>query len=81
MLWFIIFGIKDMKRVVGTGTFSCPYCKTTTPYRRYKVLRFFALYFIPLIPLGSREGFVHCECCGVGFPVDVLDSECGAATP
>ena len=72
MFWFVIFGIKDLERKIGTGLFDCPYCKSQKPYQKYKVWRFFALYFIPLIPLGSRGEFVSCRECGVRYPADVL---------
>ena len=76
MFWFIIFGIKDFEKKTGSGTFPCPYCKTDAPYRKYKIWRFLALYFIPIIPLGSRGEFVCCSQCGVKYPADVLLQHC-----
>jgi len=69
----IIFGTTGIKSTIKKGDFMCPQCATTKPYKHKKVNKFFTLYFIPLIPLGSAGEFVECQACKGTFVPRVLD--------
>ncbi len=70
----IIFGTRGVKSTKETGQFNCPQCERQTGYRHRKVTKFFTLYFIPLIPLGSAGEYVECNQCKCTFIPRVLDN-------
>ncbi len=70
----IIFGTRGVKSTKATGNFNCPQCETSRSYRHRKVTQFFTLYFIPLIPLGSKGEYVECNHCKGTFITRVLNS-------
>jgi hypothetical protein len=72
MVGIIIFGVRGVKRKLDQGRFYCPSCQRSAPYTRYKVTRFFTLYFIPVIPLGSLGELVRCDQCDVELATEVL---------
>ncbi|MBK7010522.1 MAG: TerB family tellurite resistance protein [Saprospiraceae bacterium] len=69
----IIFGTRGVKSTLKSGTFLCPQCAVEKPYKHIKVTKFFTLYFIPLIPLGSAGEYVECQTCKGTFVPRVLD--------
>lgn len=69
----IIFGTRGIKSNIKTGEFHCPQCATQKSYRHRKITKFFTLYFIPLIPLGSAGEYVECNTCKGTFVPRVLD--------
>jgi|TARA_B110000495_G_C22975406_1_gene572837 uncharacterized tellurite resistance protein B-like protein len=71
----IIFGTRGVKSTIKSGDFNCPQCEQSTPYRHRKVTKFFTLYFIPLIPLGSAGEYVECGTCKGTFIPRVLNSD------
>lgn len=73
MLAFIIFGTRGVRSTIKEGKFLCPQCQSFTPYKHKKVTQFFTLYFIPLIPLGSRGTYVECQQCRNTFVERVLE--------
>lgn len=72
MLAFIIFGTRGVTSTIKEGEFYCPQCACEKHYRHRKVTGFFTLYFIPLIPLGSRGEYVECQSCRNTFVERVL---------
>lgn len=70
----IIFGTRGVKSTIKSGDFNCPQCEKSVPYRHRKVTKFFTLYFIPLIPLGSAGEYVECGTCKGTFIPRVLES-------
>ena len=54
----IIFGTTGITSTKAKGNFTCPQCANNRLYKHRKVTRFFTLYFIPLIPLGSVGEYV-----------------------
>jgi len=70
----IIFGTRGVRSTKATGTFNCPQCETERGYRHRKVTQFFTLYFIPLIPLGSKGEYVECNHCKGTFIPRVLNT-------
>ncbi|SFW25329.1 TerB family tellurite resistance protein [Cellulophaga fucicola] len=69
----IIFGTRGVRSTKATGNFNCPQCELNREYRHRKVTQFFTLYFIPLIPLGSKGEYVECNHCKGTFITRVLD--------
>ncbi len=70
----IIFGTRGVKSTLSKGNFSCPQCAANRLYQHKKVTRFFTLYFVPLIPLGSAGEYVECQTCYGTFVPRVLDN-------
>ena len=73
MLAFIIFGTRGIRSTIKEGKFLCPQCQEFAPYKHKKVTQFFTLYFIPLIPLGSKGTYVECQQCRNTFVERVLE--------
>jgi len=70
----IIFGTRGVKSTLKSGNFHCPQCEQDKPFRHRKVTKFFTLYFIPLIPLGSAGEYVECGNCKGTFIPRVLEA-------
>lgn len=68
----IIFGTRGLESVRDTGTFNCPRCGMSKPYRLKSVKRWFTLYFIPVIPIGSAGSYVECAQCGGTYSEEVF---------
>jgi len=67
MVGLIIFGRRNSTSVVNTGEFNCPVCGPGRTYAHKEVKRWFTLYFIPLIPLGTAGAYVECQSCAKTF--------------
>ena len=68
----IIFGTRGINRTVDSGQFFCPRCSSDQPFTKKAVKRFFTLYFIPLIPMGSAGEFIECNGCAGTFAPEIL---------
>jgi hypothetical protein len=68
----IIFGTRVRRRVIGEGQFYCPKCSALRAYKHIKASRYFALYFVPLIPMGKLGEYVECQTCGTAYEPGVL---------
>lgn len=68
----IIFGTRTMSSTRGGGAFNCPRCGLSRQYRHVGVNRWFTLYFIPVIPMGSAGEYVECTSCAGTFGVEAL---------
>lgn len=68
----IIFGTTGLNSTKERGTFHCPRCSMQRGYRWISVNRFFTLYFIPLIPLGSVGEYIECDSCRGTYGTEVL---------
>jgi hypothetical protein len=68
----IIFGTTSLDSTKESGAFHCPRCAMQRGYRWINVNRFFTLYFIPLIPLGSAGEYIKCDSCGGTYGTEVL---------
>jgi hypothetical protein len=77
----IIFGNKVRYKTIGSGRFYCPQCKTPRDYELRQARNWFALYFIPIVPLNQLGEFVTCLTCGMNFQKDVLSSPMPSNTP
>lgn len=77
----IIFGNKVRYKTISTGQFYCPQCKAQRDYELRQVRNWFALYFIPIIPLNTIGEFVTCLTCGTQFAKEVLSMPMPSHTP
>jgi zinc-ribbon family len=68
----IIFGTRRRYKTIGDGQFFCPHCQTTRDYERKQGKNYFALYFIPLIPMGDAGEFIECQTCHRSYAPEVL---------
>lgn len=68
----LFFGTRVRRRVLGTGTFPCPYCVTHRTYEHVESRTWFHLFWIPLVPLGSARESVRCTVCGGEWSPAVL---------
>lgn len=69
----IIFGTRARYTTVGEGQFHCLHCQRERAYVRKKAKNYFALYFIPLFPIGDLGEFIECQTCGRSYAPDVLN--------
>nr|HEX4313201.1 zinc ribbon domain-containing protein [Kofleriaceae bacterium] len=72
MLGLIIFGRRTMQHTAGHGAFDCPRCGPGRQYVHKKVKRWFTLYFIPVIPLGTVGEFVECSSCAATYGTEII---------
>lgn len=68
----IIFGTRTTNPTAGHGVFNCPRCGPQKPYSHKKAKRWFTLYFIPVIPLGTAGEWVECNACAGSFDMEAL---------
>ncbi|MEZ4666618.1 MAG: zinc-ribbon domain-containing protein [Anaerolineae bacterium] len=68
----IIFGTRHKTKTIGSGEFYCPHCQTQRAYERKHAKRYFALYFIPIVPMGDVGEFIECQTCLHAYNIDVL---------
>jgi hypothetical protein len=73
----IIYGWTTLKSTKETGQFHCPQCRSSQGYHWKKANRFFTLYFIPLIPLGSAGEYIECLSCRGSYKTEVLSYDPG----
>ncbi len=67
-----IIGVRGIRKVEQSGSFHCPACGHGAPFERSVIRGWFTLFFIPCIPLFTREGEqVLCKGCGRVFKPDV----------
>jgi zinc-ribbon family len=87
---FLIFGIKRMNRRLATVLALCGQCHTPAAQVVVRLSTWFSLFFIPLIPLGSKY-VSTCTLCGTSVKIDKAQAEhmiaaaqqisAGSATP
>lgn len=71
----IIWGSRTIKRTPDAGQFHCPHCSSQQPYKHEKFGRWFTLYFIPVIPLGSVGEQITCSTCAKSWNMTVLAND------
>ncbi|MFI0354709.1 zinc-ribbon domain-containing protein [Actinomadura sp. 9N407] len=71
---FLIFGLSVFYRTVSEGTFYCPRCGGDRAYRRRAGRRWFTLFFLPVIPLGSVGEVAECRTCRSRYTTAALRS-------
>ena len=68
----LIWGTRGVTTTSARGEFHCPQCESRQSYKLKKIRKFFTLYFIPTIPLGTRAEYVECQRCNGTYPTEVL---------
>jgi hypothetical protein len=68
----LIFGLRVYFRTIGDGTFHCQRCGGDRHYRHRVGRRWFHLFFIPLIPLGTAGEHIQCTQCGTRYSTGAL---------
>jgi hypothetical protein len=81
----IIFGVRSIEKTLATLTLVCGRCQNAAAHRLVQRSRWFTLFFIPLVPLGSTR-YTVCAFCGVAHKLSKADSHqllhtAPAATP
>ncbi len=71
----IIFGTRVRHKVLGDGKFFCPRCQAQRSYLHKRASRYFALYFVPIIPMGTIGEFIECQTCKTAFEMSVLNQK------
>ncbi|GEA87227.1 hypothetical protein Q760_10120 [Cellulomonas cellasea DSM 20118] len=69
---FLIWGMRVLNAVLGTGQFHCPRCGVDAEYRRVQPRQWFTFFFLPVVPLRRLEPHVECTQCGTAFRDAVL---------
>jgi hypothetical protein len=62
-LVLIILGLTSRDNLLGTVSYVCEHCGQPGAHQLIERVRRFSVFFIPLIPLGSRH-FDTCTVCG-----------------
>ena len=68
----IIWGTQTTPRCEAKGSFDCPRCSMRRTYALMAIKRWFTLYFLPVIPLGTRGRYVQCESCAETYSLEIL---------
>jgi hypothetical protein len=61
---FFLFGMRTKAKSIGQVERSCSKCARSTMHNAVESQRWFTLFFIPVIPLGSNY-VVRCGVCGL----------------
>ncbi|GAB4421887.1 MAG: hypothetical protein Kow00106_19000 [Anaerolineae bacterium] len=69
----IVFGTRIRAKVIDEGQFFCPHCQAQRLYWRKRATRYFALYFVPVFPLGQVGEFIECQTCHMAFAPATLE--------
>lgn len=77
----IIFGTRAKTKTVDEGEFYCPHCARERHYERKEIKNYFALYFIPLVPMGESGEIIECQSCGRSYAPEVLDRKLSKPQP
>lgn len=64
----LVFGTRVRRRLVGTGTFRCPYCATTREFEHLECRTWFHLFWVRLVPVGPTYESVQCRTCQAEWP-------------
>jgi hypothetical protein len=61
---FFLFGMRRKAKVIGQMDRTCSKCARPTVHSAIESQRWFTLFFIPVIPVGSSY-LVRCNLCGL----------------
>jgi len=70
----IIFGVKRRRNQLGVAFLMCARCQRPCAHAVVQIRTWFSLFFIPVIPLGSKY-FTSCSLCGVATRIDAAQAE------
>jgi len=68
---FLIFGVKRLKRRLGTAFALCRRCGTPAAQVVTRIGTWFSLFFVPVIPLGTKY-VSTCTFCGESTKLEKL---------
>lgn len=71
----ILIGTMNLTRTLERGDFYCPTCSASQTYRLRARRPFLTLYFIPTVPIGGTETFIHCDGCRSTWDETVLQMD------
>ena len=71
----LLIGTMNLTSTRDTGNFYCPTCAVTQTYRLRARRPWLTLYFIPTVPVGGAEHFVHCDQCKSTWDPTVLEMD------
>ena len=72
--FIILFGTKNVLRTDGTAVeTACPRCNETGKIVGKSARQWFTIFFIPIIPMGSRTYFTECTHCNAQFGLSVAE--------
>ncbi|HEX2902428.1 MAG TPA: zinc-ribbon domain-containing protein [Jatrophihabitans sp.] len=60
----IIFGFKQLSKLLATLSYVCNGCGQPAAHRIFSRWNWFSLFFIPVIPLGTKRYYDTCIACG-----------------
>jgi hypothetical protein len=69
---FILWGTRYYYWTTSRGTFQCPNCQATEPYRHRKGRRFIHVFYLPLIPISAMKEHIKCGGCKTRYKTSVL---------
>lgn len=76
----LIWGWRVRFKTLLEGVFFCPNCGGDRGFARKQGRRWFTIFFLPVLPLGSvGEDFVQCHTCRGSYKLSVLDLPTSAA--
>lgn len=75
----IIFGVGEREVSLATLLFACETCGNRAAHHLFKRVRRVSLFFIPLIPLGTRY-YDLCTACGRTLEVSRSQAEAAVQT-
>ena len=70
----VFIGPRGVTKTRTRGLFRCPHCNASRAYAHRRVRRFFALFYLPIIPLKGEREFVQCRFCRRAFAPSILES-------
>lgn len=67
---FIIWGTRHLEKTLGNSKrpYQCSHCNNVSKYRIFRRRTWFALFWIPTIPLSSKY-FIACPICNFGSQI------------
>ena len=60
----LIFGFKQLAKLLATLSYVCNSCGQPAAHRIFTRWNWFSLFFIPVIPLGTKRYYDTCVACG-----------------
>ena len=67
---FIIWGTKTMDKVLGYSkvSYQCGRCHNAIDYKIFRRMKWFTLFWIPIIPLSCKY-YIACPICNYGSKI------------
>lgn len=76
---FFLIGVRTKAKAIGQLDRTCTKCTRSTVQTAVETRRWFTLFFLPVIPLGSATRVVRCNVCGLTLKaVGALDAQLAA---